>query len=215
MPLDIFIIAIIVFSMARGLRAGFVYTILRAISWLVVIVFSIFAYPFVIRFLSEQVDFYSTLKERLVLRFYGHLSARTDVLPDGVPHAIENAVDKISDAWALSIAESVAVACFNIAVFLLLILSIKLFIFLIARVFSRRARDGVLGKVDSFLGLLAGGAKGMIIVYIFLAFLLPLSLFISESAHTLAVGALFSSTFAKELYDNNLVLLVISGFLDM
>jgi uncharacterized membrane protein required for colicin V production len=213
MWLDILVIAIMVFSIARGFHNGFVYTALHTISWLVSIVAAIMIYPFAASFLSSRTGLYGALQSGAARRLQDYLSTQANEFLDGVPNAIAGAVEEAVSALSGSLADGVASVCFGVALFLLLSFAIRLLFILILRLFSKRVRRGVIGAADGLLGLAIGAVKGMFLIFVVLALILPLSMFISEGANAFVSDALFSSMFARDLYNNNLLLLILNSFL--
>jgi uncharacterized membrane protein required for colicin V production len=208
--MDIAIAAIVVLSMARGYRAGFVFTLLRMFGWLVSIAAAIVAYPYVTDFIRSRTHIYDLIHDSVTAHIGRHIPSQADELLEGLPKAVARAAEDIADRLSVSVADGVSAACFGIIAFVALLLVIKLAAMLLTQLFSRRSRKGLLGGIDGLLGLLAGGVKGMIAVYIILALMLPVSLMISQSAHATLEGALFASMFARDLYENNLILAMLS-----
>jgi uncharacterized membrane protein required for colicin V production len=215
MWLDILICLILLACIVRGVHKGFMYTALRVAGWGASIIAALIAYPLVTKFLSGHTEVYDNLKSKLALRFQEHISTQTDGFFENLPEVLRDAVDKLTQGVALSFAEGVAAVCAGLAFFLLLTFLIKAIIAILTRLFSKRFRGGLMGFLDTCLGLLAGGCKGMLLVYILLAVILPLSLFIGESANDFVSDALFSSSLARKLYHDNLVLLIVSGLTDL
>jgi hypothetical protein len=200
--------------MAHGYRKGFVGAVLRAFGWLLSIIAAMIIYPYATDWLESHTEFYGNIRLALEQRFSAHISAKAGELTDGIPHMIAEAADRVVSALAVSLADGVATVCFSIAVYLALVLAVKLLAFLLVFLFSKRSRgNGIIGGVDSVLGLVFGAVRGMLIAFVLLALILPLSLLIGESANKMVSDALFSSIFAGELYDNNPLLMLAGGFL--
>jgi uncharacterized membrane protein required for colicin V production len=212
MWLDILILIIIILSMARGYRNGLVRTVLRAFGWLLSIVAAAVAYPYATDWLSENTKVYDNIRLSLEERFSAHASARAGVIMEDIPRAIAKIVDDLVSTFAVSAADGVASVCFNISVYLSLAIAIKLLSFLLTFLFSKRSRGrGIIGGIDGILGLVFGAVRGMLIIFVLLALVLPVSLLIGESANAAVSNALFSSMVAGELYDNNPLLLLVNG----
>jgi uncharacterized membrane protein required for colicin V production len=214
MWLDILILLIVILSMTFGYRRGFFGTVLRTFGWLLSIIAAIVAYPYATEWLSEHTDIYNNIRSGLEERFSMHLSAKTGELTEDIPDMLAKAADTLASTFAVSLAEGVAAVCFGVFVYLVLVFAIKLFASLLSFLFSKRSRrKGILSGIDGFLGLVFGAVRGVLVVFLLLALMLPVSLFISESANAAVSDALFSSMFAGELYNNNPLLLPFDGLL--
>lgn len=92
--------------------------------------------------------------------------------------------------------------------FFLIVIGLRLVIGLLKSGFSKKNRNGFTGFVDWLLGLIMGIVLGVINVMIFLA-LLPavLGIFCPDMSESL-VSWFSGSYFAQDLYDNNLLLVL-------
>jgi uncharacterized membrane protein required for colicin V production len=194
--------------MAFGRRSGFVYTVLRAFGWLFSIVTAAILYPYVTDWLSAHTDLYGNIRSGLEERFSAQLSAKAGEMFEDIPEIIVTAADRLVSVLSVSVADGLASVCFSVFVYLVLTLAIKLLAFLLAFLFSKRSRGrGIISGIDGFLGLILGAVRGMLIVFLMLEFILPVSLLVGESANAFVSDALFSSMFAGDLYSNNPLLL--------
>ena len=74
-------------------------------------------------------------------------------------------------------------------------------------------KDGFTGSLDWFLGMILGVIMGLIAVFLFLALLFPVSSLVAPG-HAQDIMEWFNgSFFAQSLYDNNLLLLILSGLI--
>lgn len=97
--------------------------------------------------------------------------------------------------------------------FLLILLAIRFVADILSKSLSNREHDGLIGFSDKLLGLLLGIVVGIFHVLLFLALLLPLvGLFIPSLSQYLP-GWFENSFFAKDIYDNNLLLILLRDFL--
>ncbi|MDR0570843.1 MAG: CvpA family protein [Clostridiales Family XIII bacterium] len=208
MWLDVAILIVVILSMVIGYRNGMVYSLLHGAGWLVSLLAAFFTFPHVIKLLRGD-DAYGGLRGRIVLGFAGNDASTGGSLGGIVPKPIADYVEGAARDLSLAISDSIAVVCYNLIVFLMLVFIYKLITVIIINLTSKRVRKGLIGNIDGLLGLLVGGLKGVLLVFILLALILPVSLFISESARTFMEDALFSSIYAKDLHNNNLLLLAI------
>ncbi|MDR1245759.1 MAG: CvpA family protein [Clostridiales Family XIII bacterium] len=210
MWLDILIIITVILSMAQGYRRGLISTVLRAFGWLFSIVAAAIVYPYATDWLSGHTEIYDNIRLGLEERFSAHLSEKAGEIMWDIPAVVADAADKLVSALAVSVSDGLASVCFMVFVYIALVLSIKLTVFIITFLFSKRSRGrgGIISGIDGFLGLVFGAGRGIIVVFVLLALILPVSLFVGESANAVVSDALFSSMFAGELYANNPLLLL-------
>jgi uncharacterized membrane protein required for colicin V production len=213
MWIDALVIVIMIFSIARAFHNGFVYTVMNAAGWLVSAAAAVALYPLIINVLSTRSAAYEALKNGVIKRFQTHLDAQIGNIMDGVPDTLKSIVDTIIDTLSVSLAGGIASVCFSVATFVILLLAFKLVSALIICLFSKRFHRGVIRFVDGLSGLAAGAVIGMFRVFVVLALIMPLSLLISKDANVFVSDSLFSSIFAGDLYDNNLLLLILNDFL--
>jgi uncharacterized membrane protein required for colicin V production len=214
MWLDILILLIVILSMAHGYKNGLIRTVLRAFGWLFSIASAVLIYPHVCAWLSANTNLYDNIRQGLEARFSAHASARAGVILEDIPAVIAKAAEDLASAFAVSVSNGLAAVCFKVLVYLALVFAVKLLASLLSLLFSKRSRGkGILGGIDGLLGLVFGAVRAMLIVFVLLALILPVSLLISESANATVSNALFSSMFAGRIYDSNPLLLPIGGLL--
>jgi hypothetical protein len=95
------------------------------------------------------------------------------------------------------------------------VLGIKLLAYVLVKLAARIPKKGLVGKMNALLGIILGNIQGMLIVYVMLAAILPVSLVIGREANGFIEDALFSSMFARELYNNNPLLSLANYFLEL
>ncbi len=123
---------------------------------------------------------------------------------------LDRAIDSATSAIALSMSDSLTNLIFNIIGFLVVAIAIKLILMTITILFSKEKNGGFIGGADGFFGLFAGALKGIILIYILLALMVPVT---SLSGSSFLIGQLDGSVLGSYLYDNNLILGMVKGFL--
>ena len=78
---------------------------------------------------------------------------------------------------------------------------------------SRRTRDGIVGGIDGFGGLIFGLLQGVIAVVLIVALLVPIAHVVSPEVYSYITVNMNNSNFAKFLYENNPLLFFIGGVL--
>ena len=189
MIFDIVIAVIIALAVIKGFRRGLFYMTLRILVWVGAVIAGIFLTGTLAEFLSggpvgERVS--ADIADKLG----SSMSSATDACA-GLPDMISGGIMVTS------------VLAFGIIVF---------GIWLIAHIFmvpaSRRRRKNVIGAADRLAGAAAGAVKGIIVVFILLALLVPVVNLSDAGTSAAIMSQLSSSQFAGSMYDNNLLLLV-------
>lgn len=206
MWLDAVLAVIFVLSTAQGYRMGFLHTLIHTAGWLASLILGFLWYPKVAEFLREKTDFYNIIYHKIQNKMGDVTLATHDSITDSFPKVLKNAVETVADTFTSSLASGVASFLFNVLAFLLVVLAVRLVFLFLSSLFSKRNNEGLTGFTDGVLGLFAGAFKGILMVFVLLAFLVPI---ISLSSGHAVSDALDTSVLAGYLYDNNLILLII------
>ncbi len=214
MWVDGIIVIIVVFAIIQGYRRGFVHTFIHTVGWILAVVLGFVWYPHVIGFLKEKTGFYDSIHGKISERIAEKTANTAESALTGIPDVIRDLLDRAVDSATSVIADSISISLtnliFNILGFLTVVLAIKLFLMILTILFSKEKNSGLVGAMDGFLGLLAGAVKGIILIYILLALMVPIT---SLSEGAFLIGQLDGSVLGSYLYDNNLVLKMVKGFL--
>lgn len=215
MWVDIVLVAILIISVIQGFRHGFVQTFIYAIGWIIALVLGFIWYPHIIKFLKDKTDFYDAIHSAIIKKISENTDLATESLINDLPKMIQDFIEKAletaTNAITLSIANSLSDILFAIIGFLIIVITIKLTLLIITRMFSKKSKNGLVGCFDGFLGLLAGGLKGIFLIYLLLALLIPITSLTDLAPFIM--GELNQSVLGKYLYDNNLLLMLIQRFL--
>lgn len=214
MWVDGIIVLIVIFTTIQGYRHGFVHTFIHTVGWILAVVLGFVWYPHVIKFLKEKTAFYDSVHGKITERIAENAENTTDTAMTGIPEVIRDLLDKAIDSATntivASMSESLSNLIFNIIGFLVVAIAIKLALMLLTIMFSKEKNSGIIGGVDGIFGLLAGALKGVILIYILLALMVPIT---SLSGSAFLIGQLDGSVLGSYLYDNNLILKMVKGFL--
>ncbi|NLY71362.1 MAG: CvpA family protein [Clostridiales bacterium] len=210
MWLDVLIAIIFVFSTAQGYRKGFVRTFIHTAGWLVSIIVAFVFYPQVKDFLGKNTGLYNYVNLKVHERISTEGSAIVDPISDNLPVILKDFINTAEEAVSAVLADGLSGFLFHIISFLAVVIAIKIIFLILSSLFSKKNRRGIIGFIDGFFGLIAGAVKGIIIIFILLALMVPV---ISLSSGEFLVKALYDSNIAMTLYDNNLILLIIKNSL--
>ncbi len=215
MIMDILVGLILVGAMVHGLRKGFIHTFIHTIGWVLALVMAYIATPFVKRLLMGETTLYDSMKDDFAQRFSESLPATQssfDSLPANIGDTIGGTITQLTDNIVQQAATAFAGLAFTVMVFVGLVIVIKIILWLVLRLLSKDYNDGFMNFFDGLFGLVFGLLKGLLMAFIFLAALLPVLNIISPDYTTFVIGSLDQSLFAKDLYDNNFIVLLLHSF---
>jgi len=209
MIIDVILFSILVVIMAISYRNGFISTFLHLVGWLISLSCGFFFAPRVKEYLISKDFFYTSINDKL-------LSNMPQGAPpgsfesEGVPNLVGDFVNNVTSTVSENIASSLTELIMVIISFLIVVLGVKLFLYFITIIFSKKNRKGPTGVIDGLLGLAFGFFKGMIVLYIILAIMIPVINLTSPENTFAILTSLDSSVLAKDLYNNNPLLLITS-----
>lgn len=210
MWIDIVLAIIFVLSTAQGLKAGFISTLFHSAGWIASLVLAFLSYPFVSDLIRNKTILYDSIYDRIFLKLNGDPPVSEDQMAGGFPSIMENLVDSARNNMATVLATSFSTIIFHIAIFIAMAILIRIAFLIISSIVGVRRGRGLTGFADGFLGMIMGAVRGILLIFIFLAVLIPIS---NLSSGMTISTALETSFFAGTLYDNNLLLLIIKDLL--
>ena len=208
MWMDIVIGLIFVISTAVGFRQGFVHTFIHTAGWILSIVIGFAWYAKVEDYLRTKTNFYDSIYEKIADRVAAEGSSAAVSFTTNMPSILQEFIDSIKNSVATAITSGVADFLFKVICFLLVVVAIRLIFLLLSSFLSKKHNEGFLGFVDGVFGLFAGAIKGLLLVFLLLALLVPV---ISLSSGDSFAASLESSRIAGILYDNNYLLLIVKS----
>lgn len=130
-----------------------------------------------------------------------------------LPELFTSGENNISNALINEGASRLAALFLTILSFFLILVGIRLLASAAERLFSHKERRGFIGISDRLLGLLFGIVIAIFNILLFLALLLPLVGIVVPSWSETLPQWFEGSYFAKDIYDNNLLLILIRDFI--
>lgn len=207
MILDLLVVGIFLIATIRGKVGGFMESLIRFAALIGALVLGVMGTETLTGMLYAtnldelMVDRFSTMAENGALDF-SYL----------VPKVLSDTFGSLGE---LSLRVSV-LHFTNTLITIFAFMLIVILVWLVATVVIRKIRKsrrekGVIGSVDSSVGLLLGAIKGALLVFLLLAFMFPLAgIFIPEKITTLN-DLLNNSYIARPLYDINPLLMFMRG----
>lgn len=207
MILDLILLALFALTLFISMRKGFMHilaTFLKGVASVVIAYFG--AGPLGALIEGTSVGKASRLKIMDLLVSKWQDSDMYHALPGffresgAAGTAIENASTTINHvAWA-------------VLAFIIIFLGIRIVVGILSKmIMTSREKEGFAGSVDWFLGLLMGIIMGVFVVFLFLALLFPAASVVAPDKVSEIMGWFDGSIFAQDLYDNNLLFLIISS----
>lgn len=205
--LDIIAAAILLSSIILGARKGLVLTVVSFMQWFVCVILGFIFCEQVKTFLIDNTG----LDETLIAMISEHTEASIESSApyQAMPDLFGSWISAESGDFIYGTAASIASVLLSIIAFLLIISGIKLLCFLFAHLFSRKYNGGAAGFLDGLLGFLFGFARGLILVCLFFALLVPVLGVVLPDLADAALAAMDKSYMAKYLYDDNVLLILL------
>lgn len=210
MILDIIVLSILTIPAALGLFRGFAHTFLYTLGWIGALLGSLLLTKLVAAFFRDGFVG-DMIFERLRDKFTGSASALETAL-EGLPQIISGGLAVTEEEHIEMFAEMLTSVLVIIVTFVLLFFLIRIALGTVVRSMIGGNRMSLLKGANKLLGFVAGFIEGVILVFVFLALLVPLTDLAAQSASATLVDSLETSVIAGSLYDNNLLLLVTGGF---
>ena len=212
MIFDILMVAILALSMVLGFRSGFVYSLVHTAGWIVAVAASLFLDDKVGLFIEDHLGLRTKIYDAFYARVMSSMTAGTESLSN-LPSILSNAVEGVQMNLATEVAGKLTDVTYSVLMMVLIAAVVKLVLWLITMAFSRRNNDGFTGIPDGILGMSVGFLRGILILFVIFALLVPVTSMMSPETATSVMASLESSSIAYDFYDNNLLLLVINSIL--
>jgi len=211
MILDILIAVVVIMAMVLGFRAGFLYTFLHTIGWIISLVLAFVWTPKASGFLLENTNLYERIHGAMSVKFADAFAVER--LAATLPSLLKDMISSLSRLASEAAANAVSDFLFAVTAFLLMVILIKLALFFLISLLSKKKNAGFRGVIDGLLGLIMGFIKGIFVVFVLLAIMIPILGIFDTGLASAVCDSLDSSYFARTLYDNNIFVLVVRDFL--
>lgn len=212
MIMDLIVILIFVITIFFSMRKGFMFTVALFTKGLVSVVVA-YLLSGKLGALIEGTTVGETTKMRIA-------ETLTDKWQDSevyrvIPDILKGSSDEVSKNVIETSAESINHAAWIILSFLLILIVIRVVLGILVRMAKNsREKDRFTGTLDWFMGLVLGIIMGVVVIFLFLALLFPVASLVAPG-HAEDIMAWFNgSIFAQDLYDNNLLLLILRNLLN-
>ncbi|MBE6036211.1 MAG: CvpA family protein [Clostridiales bacterium] len=210
MWIDVTVLAIFFLCVILGLHRGFVRSLAQLAGSLGAFLAGYFFCDDLALWARENTEVYETihgiLAPRLEVGTAEAAEAFLQQLPETLAPLLEGRLTELSG----TLAETAANLLLSILCFVTIVLGVRLVLFVLIFLFSKKYRSGLAGFADGLFGCAFGIIEGLFLVFLFLALLVPVSELLDISG---IPEALESSRLAHYLYDNNLLFLIAEKYL--
>jgi len=210
MWMDIAIAAIVLLSAAFGFMSGFVKTFLHTVGWILSIVLGFIWYPQLKTFLMEHTNYYDSMRDNVSGRLSDAAGSAISESFGNIPDVLQRTFSAAAETLTTSLADTVTDLFFSIITFVIIIAFIKSLFWLLIQLFSKTKNEGITGMTDGLLGFGFGALKGLLLVLILMALMVPISNFADTSFFTDSIA---KSTAGSFLYNSNPLLWFSRGLL--
>ena len=211
---DILILIIIVLCAVFGFRNGFLISLSRIGGWLGALIVAFLFRSKVNTWLLAHTSFYEKTQARIdavCQTFVANYTGDGD--PSGGAGGFSAKLEEIGHALASAAAEQITAHLWNVLVFVGIVFGIKIILFVLTLLLSKKFHSGVIGGIDGVAGLLFGLFQAVVCILVVFALVLPISYTFSAKTHDDIDKSMDDSIIAKLIYENNPLLDFIDGFL--
>lgn len=205
--MDILAAVILLFSLIRGAQKGFAKTLLSFMQWFICIV----AGFFLCASAKEYIIKHTSLDEAINSYILDQI---TTTIEESTPY---NAMPDLFSAWindessnfVYGTAASLTDVLLTVLSFIAVIIVTKIICSVFVLIFSKDYHDGLIGFLDGLVGLLFGAVRGILLIFLCFAVMVPLlSLMPTEVSEPIKT-AMDQSYAASAIYDDNLLLILV------
>ncbi|MDR3364344.1 MAG: CvpA family protein [Clostridiales Family XIII bacterium] len=211
---DVLILIIIIACAVFGFRNGFLISLSRIGGWIGALAVAFFFRQQASDWLLAHTSFYERTQERVLRVCSSFVDGYTGSAFGGADATgFDVTLGRIGDALASAAAGQITEHIWTVIVFVGIVFGIKIVLFVLTLLLSKKFHEGVIGGIDGVAGLLFGLFQAVVAILVVFALLLPISYMVSAKTHNFIEDSLGESIVAEFIYENNPLLDIIDGFL--
>ena len=210
--------------MVWGFSKGALHVIYTLVAWAAVLIFVMFATPYVESWLTEHTQLDERIEDSCEKKLHEIIGEKIDKtkkeqnldelgldLPSGVQKKLEESREKVDgtlekSGFYHSLAGRTSKLAMHAAAFIVVLLAALIVFHLLAKVLDLVNHIPVIGGVNHLLGAAAGFGKGILIIWIIFALVALLG---TTPAGAAIASSIMRSPLLAWLYENNLLLTVL------
>ncbi len=197
---DICVVAIVAVFIWSGYKSGLMKTFVKIASYIISIIISFLLYPIISDFLVKT-PIYTKLVEIIGKEIV--LDSVSDNISRGALGILSNYINSGIQSAVAGVAESMAVLIINLLAFVIVLLLSKVIIRIVGNLLGIFTRLPIIKQFNRLGGSILGGLMGVLALYIISAVLILVSPVEPQSR---LYKEIENSTFASEIYENNILL---------
>lgn len=211
MILDIIIAILVIGTMVQGYRHGLLRSLVRVVGWFIALGAAFFWSPEFNTIVKTNTHLYDSI--------YGNINQKVSTaispaeLQGSMPTIIHDPLANLINSLAGSISAGLSNLLFTIACFLMVTFAVQAILHILISLLSKEHNRGITGFFDGCIGMIFGFIKGIVYVFVLLALMIPVASLADPKVLTFLMENLNNSHFASELYNNNLILLIMKDML--
>ena len=207
------VLVLLVWNLFQGYKKGFMKTVFALVSWVIVLMACNIATPMVTDFLMEETEIAVTITQALEEKI-NEMIAESGVLQmeENIPDELQAALlgeaggfeEILNSGGEMKVnSTSIVYTLVWIVAVILVIVVTRVALMLIDFVLGIAAKLPIIGSLDKVLGVLFGGAKGLLVCWLLLAVVGVLSI---TGANADLAAYITQSQFLTWMQDNNFIL---------
>lgn len=198
MGVDIAICIVVFVSAVCYAHIGFARTVLSALQWVLCLVCG-FLFSDDIKDLLYKIGIGSGMEKSISAA----IADKADESLVSVPGLFREWAGNTADYAAKETAQNITGFILMVLAFLAIIFAVKIVLFLLTHLLSKKYHDGPLAFIDSAGGMILGVILGVFYVLIAMTVLVLVLHWLPESTQNVVMDYLGSSYFSRIIYDNN------------
>jgi uncharacterized membrane protein required for colicin V production len=212
MLIDFSILLVVVLLIMLGYKQGFIHTLIHMLGWVISVIVAIIFAGNLANFLGKHFSFGDVI-ERKVATFITSIFKNADSLISKLPSFAEDAAKEALDNTINTATDKVTQTSMIAIAFVIIFVVLKIALFFIEHVLSKKYNHGFVGVFDGFGGAIIGVARATVIIFILLFLLHPAALFFGGADASAWVDkSLDQSIFSWYLYEKNPISALIGGY---
>ena len=164
MIFDIIVITILVTAMVFGFRSGFIYTFIHTTSWFLAVLISFIWSSQARDFITLHTGIYDSLYNVFLGKFSESFTAADETLAQ-LPEIIAKVIRSTETNFISTLADTMTSLSVTVISFLLVLLTVKIMLWIITELLSKKKNKGFTGALDGILGLAFGIVQGFLVTY--------------------------------------------------
>ncbi len=219
--MDIVVVIILALMGFLGHRKGFTVTIMHIAGWVISAIIAIKYYPVVSTYLINNTDIYTTIlgfiNDKLTTIGQIPLDGTTFNLSDFIkmPGMVNDLVSQLDfsskDMVSLTVGEATTKILLDLVSIVLIFAAMKALLITITLILDRLANLPVLKQLNQVGGLVLGIIKGLILVWVLLALLVPI---LGVTENEMLINSLEKSVLTEYLYKHNIIFNIVKSYIN-